>query len=337
MSALEFRVLGPVEVSNDGELVALNGSTTLTLLAGLLISPNRVVPVDTLIEWVWDGRLPAHPRAALHNGVSRLRRLVGEDLVETLAWGYRLHIDADRVDLLRFDRLLAAADQAAARGMAGNALAALDEAVGLWRAPLLGNIDSSALHREMVPLLTERYLGAVEERAGLCLRLGRPGPLAEELSEVVRAYPFRERIVGQLMVALVRSGRQADALAAYDTLRRALNEELGIDPLAALRDLQVKILRADPGLDLAAPAVRGTLDSFSLHALRRPAPPLRCAAGRPLGAIAGTHQHRGRQRSKYQKDQYQAERKRGGTRPDWGSPGVFQGGEDCSLRANRFS
>jgi DNA-binding SARP family transcriptional activator len=241
-----------VEVLDAGQLVPLSGTTILTLLAGLLISPNRVIPAQTLTEWVWGAALPAHPRAALHSGVSRLRRLVGPDIVETRAWGYRLRIDACRLDLLHFDRLLAVADEAVAAGLADQAVTALDEAVGLWRAPLLGNIDSPTLRREVLPRLTERYLGAVEERAELRLRLGRGGALgalAEELSEAVRAHPFRERIVGQLMVALVRSGRQVDALAAYDTLRRALNEELGIDPLPALQDLRVKILRADPGLD----------------------------------------------------------------------------------------
>lgn len=259
MCDLEFRVLGPVEVLDAGQPVPLSGTTTLTLLAGLLTSPNRVVPAHTLTEWVWGAALPAHPRAALHSGVSRLRRVVGPDIVETRAWGYRLRIDACHLDLLHFDRLLAAADEAVAAGLADKALTALDEAVGLWRAPLLGNIDSPTLRREVLPRLTDRYLGAVEERAELRLQLGREGALAEELSEAVRAHPFRERIVGQLMVALVRSGRQVDALAAYDTLRRALIEELGIDPLPALQDLRVRILRADPDLDTTSAA--GKLDS----------------------------------------------------------------------------
>jgi DNA-binding SARP family transcriptional activator len=249
---LEIRVLGPIEVRRGGNPVALGGRTTLTLLAGLAVSPRRVVSVDALIDCIWDAEPPGNPRAALHNGVSRLRRILGHGSVETHGWGYRLHVDADDVDLLRFDEHLAAARRATALGLDKTAVAALDDAIHLWREPLLGNVDSPSLHREVVPRLTERYLEAVETWTELRLRLGIPGAL-EELAAVARAYPLREHLTGQLMIALVRAGRRADALVAYNTLRCALREELGIDPAAALQDLNVKIRRADPELDIAAP------------------------------------------------------------------------------------
>jgi DNA-binding SARP family transcriptional activator len=250
---LEFRVLGPVEVMRGGHRVALGGRTTLTLLAALAVSPCRVISVDTLIDYVWNTQLPDHPRAALHNGVSRLRRLLGEDILETLGWGYRLRVDAPGLDLLQFDQHLAAARQAIAAGRDEAALTALDDAIRLWQEPLLGNVDSPSLHREVVPQLTERYLGAVESRAELCLRRGVRGALVEELAAVARAHPLRERITGQLMIALVQAGRRADALVAYNSLKRTLRDELGIDPTDALKDLHVKILRADPDLGTADP------------------------------------------------------------------------------------
>jgi DNA-binding SARP family transcriptional activator len=248
---VEFRVLGPVEVLRAGRPVAVSGSTTLTLLAGLLLSPNHAIPVSTLVTWAWPAELPVHPRAALHNGVSRLRRLLGVGTIDTLSWGYRLHADADHHDLLLFERFRAEARTAIARGQPETALAAMDHAVELWREPLLGNVNSVALERDTMPDLTERYLGTIEERNELRLRLGRYDTLVEELPALIRAHPLRERLVAQLMLALTRTGRRVDALLAYDALRRSLNADLGIDPGNMLRDLRMKILRDDPDPDLA--------------------------------------------------------------------------------------
>lgn len=252
MKDLEVRVLGPVEVVRAGRQVALAGRTTLTVLAGLAVAPHRVISVDTLIDYVWDRDLPANPRAALHNGVSRLRRVLREGALETLGRGYRLCADADELDLLSFDRQLATAWRSIDRGHDQMALIALDGAISLWREPLLCNVDSPTLHREVVPRLTERYLEAVEVRAELCLRVGVPGAMVDELAVVARAYPLREHITGLLMIALTRVGRRAEALFAYDCMRRTLRDQLGIDPAVSLRDLHVKILRADPDL-----AIRG--------------------------------------------------------------------------------
>lgn len=246
MSDIQFRVLGPVELLRDGEPVPLGGNTTLALLAGLLTSPNRIVPASRIIEWLWSGKLPEHPRAALHNGVSRLRRLVGPGFLSTHAGGYCLHADAGHLDLLGFDQLRAAARDAISRGAVAEAMKALDEAVGLWQEPLLSNVESAVLCDEVIPQLTERYLAAVEERASLYIRFGRPDAITQHLSAVVSRHPFRERLVGQLMAVLTRTGRRADAISAYTVLRRTLREELGIDPGAEVQSLLVTILREDP-------------------------------------------------------------------------------------------
>lgn len=168
--------------------------------------------------------------------------------IDTLGWGYRLHADADHHDLLLFEQFRAEARTAIAVDRLETALAAMDNAVELWRAPLLGNVDSVALERDMVPDLTERYLGAIEERNELRLRLGRYGTLVEELPALIRAHPFRERLVAQLMFAFTHTGRRVDALRAYDALRDSLNADLGIDPGNVLRDLRTKILRDDSDL-----------------------------------------------------------------------------------------
>jgi DNA-binding SARP family transcriptional activator len=252
-TGLEFRILGPVEVLRGDRPLLVPGRTAIVVLAGLLLTPGRVVSFDTLIEWRWGSELPAHPRAALHSGIARLRRLMGDDLVETVPLGYRLRSENMRLDLLRFRELVSAAATATARGAERDAVRFLGEAVAMWRGTPLGNVDSPALVREATPGLTELYLRAVDQRAGLCLRLGMHDTVVQELSVVVPRHPFHERLAGQLMIALMRGGRQADALAAYDRLRRELARDLGIDPSPALRTLQAKILHADPGWDIAAP------------------------------------------------------------------------------------
>ena len=245
----EFRILGPVEAVVAGRRLALKGNTTMTLMAGLLYAAGQVVSLERLVDWLWGADPPEHPRAALHNAVARLRRILADDTIETSGWGYRLEVDAARLDLLRFDRLTAVAARLESQGRVAEAIAALDDAVALWRSPLLGNVESAALRRAVVPRLMERYLAAVEERAALRLRMGWHDGLADELAEVVREHPFREALVGRLMIALVRAGRQAEALAAYDALSRNLIEELGIAPLGPLTTVRDRILRGEPVSD----------------------------------------------------------------------------------------
>jgi DNA-binding SARP family transcriptional activator len=270
VSGLEFRVLGPVQVLRDGEPLTIGGGTGLTALSGLLVSADQVVSVESLSGLVWDVDAPVNKRASLHTVVSRLRRVLGHDVIETHPAGYQLHGDTD---LLRFGRLLEVAGAAAARDADEESLAALDEAIGLWRGSPLSNVESSELCRTVVPRLTERYLTAQERRAAIWLSLGRNDAVAEKLPELLQAHPFHERLVGLLMLALFRDGRQADALAAYATLRRSLREELGIDPGAELQDLHVRMLRSDPGL--IAPPRAAAVD-------HRPPPPAEPVVPRQL-------------------------------------------------------
>lgn len=245
MAELEFRVLGPVQAWRAGQPVPLGGNRVLTLLAGLLLSPNEVVSWHWLAEWVWGDQPPSHPRSALHNGISRVRQLLGRSVIQTRGSGYQLVTDAAHHDLLQFDQLYAAAADAELGGATESAVELLGAALALWRPPLLGNLDAPALYRHAIDHLTDRYLDAQEERARLCLRLGRHAELVVELSDLVRANPFRETLAGQLMLALLRSGRRADALVVYQQLRQVLRDELGVDPGTAIRDLHSEILRTE--------------------------------------------------------------------------------------------
>jgi DNA-binding SARP family transcriptional activator len=262
---LRFRVLGPVEVLRDEHSAPapVTGKRSLPVLAGLLISANDIVSADRLIEWAWPTGLPAHPRGALQNAVSRLRQQVGSTRIESLRWGYRLRADASSLDLLMFEELIAEAETAMSAGLPEVALAALDKSLSLWREPLLGNVDSGPLWHEAVSSLYERYLRTAETRAELRLQLGLEKDLAGELSRLVRANPYRERLVGLLMIALTRGGRRVEALATYDALRSSLRREMGIDPASVLRDLHMRILRDDP--ILGVPPVSKPRDPEEAH------------------------------------------------------------------------
>jgi DNA-binding SARP family transcriptional activator len=253
MSDLEFEVLGPVRVLRDGRQIQLGGRTAVAVLAALLLSGSRPVPAEVLADLVWDAGTPGAPvhwRAALHSAVSRLRRQLGREVVEFSSDGYQIRTDSDRLDLLQFNELVAAADTQLGLGEPDKSLALLNDAIHLWRGPALGNVDAGRVRRDMAPKLTERFLDVQEQRAELALSLGHHRALADELAFLSASYPFRERLAGNLMIALYRSGRQADALAVYERVRINLADELGIDPGTELQDLQIRILRADPGLRL---------------------------------------------------------------------------------------
>lgn len=242
MAKPEFHVLGLVEVLRDGSSVAVRRGSTLNLLAGLLLSANTPVSTDTLMELAWGAAPPANPRAALHNKISRLRWLLGNDVIETTESAYCLRADADQLDLLRFESLVSLASAAADE----EAAAALTEAIGLWRGEPLANIDSPILATQDAPRLTERYLTVCEQWAEVLLRLGRAAPVARWVTPLVDAHPLREPIVRLLMLAFCQEGRRADALRVYDTVRRRLSEELGVDPGAPLQDLHATILNGTP-------------------------------------------------------------------------------------------
>jgi DNA-binding SARP family transcriptional activator len=242
MDEPKFRVLGPIEMHRAESPVRVTGNT-LIVLAGLLLSANDIVSTDQIAEWVWAKGLPDHPRAALHNSLSRLRRLCGPKSIETVAGGYRLITDSEHLDVLRFRDLTASAAASLRADAAEEAAELLDEALGLWRQPLFGNLDSPVLTHDFAARLSEQYMSAQEARARVCLRLGRYDDVTDALPPLVRAHPFREAMAGSLMTALMASGRRAEALATYQSVRCALREELGIEPSQRLRELHLQMLQ----------------------------------------------------------------------------------------------
>ncbi|MFD4640478.1 BTAD domain-containing putative transcriptional regulator [Lentzea sp. NPDC058436] len=263
-SGPQFRLLGPMEVRLGGSAVVLRAGKHRALLAALLLRPNRVVPVTELVEHVWGDAPPARTRGTLQTYVMRLRAALGDpSLIQTAADGYRMRVDPLAVDAHRF------AD-AAARGRASTDLVtarkAFAEALELWRGPVLSDVPSETLYSEHAPRLTELLMTVHEQRIDVELALGNHADLVPELFGLTRDHPLRERFWAQLMLALYRSSRQAEALEAFRQLDRTLDEQLGIDPSAELRALHQSILVGAP--ELAAPVVAAVV-------AREPASPMR--------------------------------------------------------------
>jgi DNA-binding SARP family transcriptional activator/tetratricopeptide (TPR) repeat protein len=256
-AVVEFRVLGPVEVWADGRSVAVGHARQRAVLAVLLLEAGRAVPAGVLIDRVWGEDPPGSVRNVLSGYVARLRALLagGGDPGVSLsrrAGGYLLAAGPDQIDVRRFRGLVA---EAAAAGDEGRAGAALGEAVGLWRGPALGGLDSPWLNAMRATLELERA-AAVLDLNEIRLRRGEHGVLAGELAAQAAASPADERLVGQLMVALYRCGRQAEALRWFEQTRQYLAGELGADPSPPLAALHQQILRADPSLAAPRPVPR---------------------------------------------------------------------------------
>jgi predicted ATPase/DNA-binding SARP family transcriptional activator len=250
---MEFGILGPLEVRDGATLVRVPGAKERALLADLVVHAGRVVSADRLIEDLWGEDPPGHPGNALQGRVSALRRALGPSgsgLVVTRPPGYALEVDPEGVDAGRFEGLVA---EAIALASAGPPRAAqlLGEALGLWRGAALAEFADRPWAQAEAARLEELRLAAVETRVELGLAAGGHAGLVGELEGLVAAHPTRERLRGLLMVALYRSGRQADALGAYQQTREVLAEELGIDPSPELQRLHQAILVQDPGLELA--------------------------------------------------------------------------------------
>ena len=251
MIAIEFRILGSVEVADGGLVKDLGGLRERTLLARLLLSAGQVVSADRLADDLSAGQPPPHYMATLRVYISRLRRALGDGsgAVATQPPGYRIVVGAGELDADRFGRLAASARDDMAAGRPAAAAERLREALGLWRGPALSDVADFAFAQAGVAALEEARLTAVEDRVEADLACGRHVSLAGELDGLAAAHPLRERLCGQRMLALYRCGRQADALAAYQDLRRLLGDDLGIDPNPRLQRLQEAILRQEPGLD----------------------------------------------------------------------------------------
>ncbi|WP_405146404.1 winged helix-turn-helix domain-containing protein [Sphaerisporangium sp. NBC_01403] len=243
---VSFGVLGPLEVRHDGARLDIGGRRLRTLLALLLLSPGRTVPFATLVAGVWEADPPSAVGNALQALVSRLRATLGRGLVATETSGYRLVISPDQVDAHRFARLAADGRTALARGDAGGAAGTLREALALWRGPALADLSEVEAAGAEIARLEELRLAAVEDRFDADLLLGRHAEVTGELSPLIAAHPLRERLRGQLMRALYGSGRQVEALAAYQAARADFAARLGADPSPALAALHLGMLRGDP-------------------------------------------------------------------------------------------
>lgn len=287
---IDYRLLGPLEVALDGHAVDTGGLRQRALLAILLLHANQPVPRDVLIDQLWGEHPPAGPDHALAVYIWRLRKTLdaaaGYQCVLTRPGGYLLKAAPEQVDLARFERLVHDGQRSLAAGHASRAAAELSEALALWRGQPLADFGDEPFAQAEIARLEKLRAEVVEDRIEADLALGRHARVVTELEAVVASQPLRERPYQQLMIALYRCGRQADALAVYRTARRILAEELGIDPGQALQRLERAILQQDPSLELPrnetsarTPAIRpGTARTW------RPA----TAGRRGLLAVGGT-------------------------------------------------
>jgi DNA-binding SARP family transcriptional activator/tetratricopeptide (TPR) repeat protein len=249
---VQYRILGPLEVCAGERSLNLGGTRQRRILAALLLATSRPVSLFRLVESVWEGAEPATARRQVQNAVAGLRAVLGRagaaDAIETHETGYLLRVGPDQLDALVFEQLVDRARAAAADGDRGGAAAALRQALGLWRGPVLAGLGGH-LAEVRATRLEEKRLAVLEEVIELELAAGAHARLVSELRGLVTEHPLRERFVGQLMVALYRGGRQAEALAAYHELAGRLSGELDLDPGPDLRRCYEAVLREDPSLD----------------------------------------------------------------------------------------
>jgi peptide/nickel transport system substrate-binding protein len=253
---VRYRLLGPLEVSDGHHPIALGEGRQRSVLTLLLLHRNEAVSSDRLIDALWGDAPPPTAAKVLQNHIGQLRRALddreGHRLL-TRGHAYLLDVEDGELDLDRFDRLVDDGSGALASDRPADAAVALRAALALWRGPPLADVAYEAFAQAEIARLQERHAAALEQRVDADLALGRHADLVPELEGLVAAHPLRERLRAQLMVALYRCGRQADALDVYGDARRALLDDLGVEPGPALRDVQAAILRQAPEL---APASR---------------------------------------------------------------------------------
>jgi DNA-binding SARP family transcriptional activator len=247
---LEFRVLGSLEVVDQDDHLALGGPKQRALLAILLLHRGEAVSSDRLIDEIWGEQPPASAHKIVQGYVSNLRKVLGDGLLVTERRGYVLRVEPGQLDVDRFEVLVAQGREALERGDAVTAAGVLREALGVWRGAALADFAYETFAQSEIARLEESQLAALENRIEADLASGDQARLVGELEALVREHPFRERLRGQLMLALYRSGRQADALQAYQDARRELLDGLGLEPGGALQELERAILAHDPGVDL---------------------------------------------------------------------------------------
>jgi DNA-binding SARP family transcriptional activator len=252
-------MLGSFDVVVNGRSVQLGGAKQRALLAILALHANEVVPADRLIEQIWPGDTPESAVNTLQGYVSRLRKVLdlnglngGQSIITFRAPGYVLTVPPEQIDARRFDRIVGEAEARAAIGDAAGAAASFAEALRLWRGAPLADFTYEEFAQPEIARLEELRLKVVEERIDADLACGRHAALVPELEALVADHPLRERLRGQLMLALYRSGRQGEALSVYRDARRVMQDELGLAPMRALSELERSILQQDPALDLPA-------------------------------------------------------------------------------------
>jgi DNA-binding SARP family transcriptional activator/ABC-type branched-subunit amino acid transport system substrate-binding protein len=270
---MRFCILGPLEVWEDGHQLELSAGRPRALLLLLLVHANEVVATERLIEELWNGSPPPTANKVVQNYVSQLRKLIGEEVLLTRAGGYLLR--AAETDACEFE----VAVEAASAQAPAEAARTLRASLALWRGSPLPEVEYEPWAQAEIGRLEELRLAAIEERTDAELQLGKHTSIAPELEALVGEHPLRERLCAQLMLALYRSGRQADALAAYARARRRLVDELGIEPGRELQDLQRRILAQDAGLD-------GTGRALALARRRIPLALMFAGAALLLGAVA---------------------------------------------------
>jgi DNA-binding SARP family transcriptional activator len=304
---MEFRILGSLEVLDEGRAITLGGSKQRALLALLLLHPNETLSTDRLIDELWGERPPANAAKTVQMQISRLRKvLAGEagngsaGMVVTRERGYELRLDPERLDSHRFERLVAEGRRELEARRPERAVSTLEGALSLWRGAPLAELAYEPFAQGEIGRLEGLRIAAVEELIEAKLALGRHADVVERLEALIGEHPYRERLRAQLMLALYRSDRQADALQAYQNARRTLVEELGIEPGERLRELERAILAQDPAL--ASPSVEavepapapeaGPLDSAPVsvplpRALRFPASAPFVARAHELARLGG--------------------------------------------------
>ena len=250
---MEYRILGPLEVVDEGEPVVLGRLKERLVLAILLLHANELVARERLIDELWGESPPPTARKAVNGYVSQLRKALtrnGSDPITTADGGYRIELDLGELDAARLQQVLAAARERASAGELEAAAELLSEALALWRGPTLAGLLLESHGRDQVAQLDELRLTALMDRIDCDLALGRHEEVLGELQVLVGEHPLRERLRAQLMLALYRADRQAEALGEYQRAREVLVEELGIEPNPALQRLQKGILTQDPALEL---------------------------------------------------------------------------------------
>nr|WP_244872452.1 AfsR/SARP family transcriptional regulator [Catellatospora sp. TT07R-123] len=287
-----FRVLGPLTITSGSEALVLPPSKVTSLLATLLLHPDEVVSTGMLQEAIWGDQRPGSARAALQTCALRLRQMFARHaitgaVIKTVPGGYRITGSAHTIDLLHFRDLVS---QARDEPDPDAELAALETALSLWHGPVLANVPSESLHRDVVPRIVEERVRVIERVCELKIRLGRDRSALVDLWAATRAHPANERFAAQLAEVLYRTGRQADALAELRRVREHLNHELGVDPGQGLRALELSILRGERPAAAEPPAPAGPISITSAFvgrdALCR-AVVERLAAGIPILVLSG--------------------------------------------------